>query len=156
METLLSVDMGLRTGLALFGRDGCLIWYRSQHYPSPKQLKSAVYGIFKANPEISRLLVEGGGDLAEIWINESRRRGISCCQINADTWRSAFLYPREQHTGPKAKSHAGTLARKVIDWSGAKRPTTLRHDAAEAILAGLWGVIDLGWLSEVPEIVHRR
>ena len=47
------------------------------------------------------------------------------------------------------------VAKKVIGWSGAKRPTSLRHDAAEAILAGLWGMLKIGWLKEIPrEILH--
>lgn len=39
----------------------------------------------------------------------------------------------------------------MIDWSGARRPTSLRHDAAEAIMIGLWGVLHLGWLVPSPE-----
>jgi len=42
-------------------------------------------------------------------------------------------------------------ARRVVEWSDAARPTSLRHDAAEAILIGLWGVIDVGWLPGVPK-----
>ncbi len=74
MSFLLSVDLGLRTGLALCGRDGRLIWYRSQNYSSIKRLKSAVYGIFNETPNISRLVIEGGGRLAEIWIKEAKQR----------------------------------------------------------------------------------
>ncbi|WDP89912.1 MAG: hypothetical protein HUN04_09400 [Desulfobacter sp.] len=150
MSYLLSVDLGLRTGLALYGRDGRLIWYRSQNYASVKRLKPAVYGIFKETPGISDLVIEGGGRLAEIWIKEANRRGIRLHQISAETWRRTFLYHREQQTGKSAKRNAGILAKHVIEWSGAKRPTSLRHDAAEAILAGLWGVIDAGWLPEFP------
>ena len=150
MAFLLSVDLGLKTGLALYGRDGRLIWYRSQNYASARRLKSAVYGIFNETSEISRLVIEGGGRLADIWIKEADRRGIRVIQISAETWREKFLYHREQRNGPQAKRNAGILARKVIKWSGAKRPTSLRHDAAEAILAGLWGVIDAGWLKDIP------
>ena len=42
------------------------------------------------------------------------------------------------------------LARQVIEWSGARRPTSLRHDAAEAILVGLWAVLQEGWLDHSP------
>ena len=57
------------------------------------------------------------------------------------------LLPREQRSATLAKRAAGTVARRVIAWSGAPRPTSLRHDAAEAILIGLWGVMALGWIS---------
>jgi hypothetical protein len=50
-----------------------------------------------------------------------------------------------------AKSTADDMARRVIEWCGAARPTSLRHDAAEAILIGLWGVLEAGWLDRVPE-----
>ena len=41
-------------------------------------------------------------------------------------------------------------ARRVIEWSGAPRPTSLRHDAPEAVLIGFWGVLEVGWLDAVP------
>ena len=61
-----------------------------------------------------------------------------------------LLLPRKQLNRKVAKDEADILARKMIAWSGLKRPTSLRHDAAEAILIGLWGVLELGWLDENP------
>jgi hypothetical protein len=49
-----------------------------------------------------------------------------------------------------AKRRAIEMARRVIEWSDAPRPTSLRHDAAEAILIGLFGVLELGWLDRLP------
>jgi len=155
MTKLLAVDMGLKTGLALFNHQGHLVWYRSQHYPSAGLLKKAVYGIFKETPGISRLVIEGGGPLAEIWIKQAAKRQISILQISAETWRSKILFQREQRTGSQAKIHADKLAREVIDWSGAKQPTSLRHDAAEAILAGFWAVIEAGWTKDLPPSFNR-
>ena len=37
---------------------------------------------------------------------------------------------------------------------GAAHPTSLRHDAAEAILIGLWGVLEVGWLDEPSEVAY--
>ncbi|MFL5542498.1 MAG: hypothetical protein ACJ8J0_26165 [Longimicrobiaceae bacterium] len=42
-----------------------------------------------------------------------------------------------------------------IEWSGAPRATSLRHDAAEAILIGFWAVLDIGWLPEIPPALRR-
>lgn len=150
MGSLLSVDLGLKTGLALYGDDGRLVWYRSQNYASVKRLKPAVYGLLNELPDISHLVIEGGGQLADIWAREAGRRNIPLLRIDAETWREAFLYHREQRSGKQAKHHAGILAKQVIEWSGAKRPTSLRHDAAEAILAGLWAVVHIGWLEAPP------
>ncbi|MBC8076709.1 MAG: hypothetical protein H7Y32_11595, partial [Chloroflexales bacterium] len=46
-------------------------------------------------------------------------------------------------------------ARRVIAWAGAPRPTSLRHDAAEAILIGLWGALEVGWLPALPPELRR-
>jgi hypothetical protein len=50
---------------------------------------------------------------------------------------------------------AADLARRVIAWSNATRPTSLRHDAADAILIGLWSVLELGWLETLPDELRR-
>jgi hypothetical protein len=76
-------------------------------------------------------------------------------QISAETWRRLLLYAREQRSGAQAKEHATALARRIILWSEARHPTSLRDDAAEAILIGLWGALEVGWLTEFPVVVRR-
>jgi hypothetical protein len=152
---LLAVDLGLRTGLALYGGDGRLRWYRSHNFGAAHRLRRGVPGVLDAEPELTDLVVEGGGDLAKPWTDEAHARGMSVRHITAEQWRSRFLYPREQRSGETAKATADGLARHVIDWSGARRPTSLRHDAAEAILVGLWGVLELGWLAAMPPALKR-
>jgi len=152
MATLLAVDLGLRAGLALYGDDGRLRWYRSQNFGAPSRMRRAAYGILQELPDLQWLVIEGGGALAESWQKEAARREVQVIQTSAETWRQQLLYPRQQRTGVDAKHHADRLARSIIDWSGAPRPTSLRHDAAEAILIGLWGVVQVGWLPAVPII----
>jgi hypothetical protein len=146
------VDLGLRTGLAAYGDDGRLRWYRSQHFGAAASLRRAVPSLLDG---VSHLVIEGGGSLANAWSEEAATRGIEVRWVSAETWRATFLYPREQRSGERAKRSAEDLARRVIEWSGARRPTSLRHDAAEAILVGLWGVLQLGWLASLPPgLVH--
>jgi hypothetical protein len=147
---LLAVDLGLKTGLALYGRDGRLRCYRSQHFGKAMQLRRAVHRLLAELPELAWIVLEGGGSLADIWEREARRRGIGVLQISAEDWRRRLLYPRQQRDGRQAKHSASDLARRVINCSHAPRPTSLRHDAAEAILIGLWGVLDVGWLKRLP------
>ena len=149
-ERLLAIDMGLRAGLAVFGRDGKLIWYRSRNYGNRSRLKKAAYSVLNEAAPISVVTVEGGGEHATPWTQEIERRGLRLIQIGAERWRKELLLNRQQRHGVEAKYHADTLARKIIQWSGAKRPTSLRHDAAEAICIGFWSVQYLGWLKEVP------
>jgi hypothetical protein len=149
------VDLGVRTGLAVYGDDGRLRSYRSQNFGSAARLRRAVPGLLDAEPDLTRLVLEGGGPLERIWRAESEARAIATQQVSAEEWRALFLLPREQRTGALAKRTADGLARAVIEWSGARRPTSLRHDAAEAILVGLWGVLSAGWLRALPPAILR-
>ena len=155
MPALLAVDLGLRTGLALFGRDGRLIWYRSQNFGTASRLRRGVHELLEGIPELAWLVLEGGGRLAGVWERGAERRGIRVRRASAEEWRARLLLPRERRSGLLAKRSAGDLARQVIEWSGAKRPTSLRHDAAEAILVGLWAVLSVGWLQALPSELRR-
>ncbi len=150
MSSLLAIDLGLKTGLALYNESGRLQWYRSRNFGTAARLKRGARSVLNEVPEVTHLIIEGGGDLAHIWLDEADRREIVTLQVSAETWRRQLLYAREQRSGAKAKQQADKLARRIIEWSGASRPTSLRHDAAEAILVGLWAVLDLGWLEAVP------
>ena len=105
---------------------------------------------------LDRIVVEGGGTVAESWLREAARRGIEARRVDAGDWREPLLLPRDRRTGKAAKEQAQELARRVIEWSDAPRPTSLRHDAAEAILVGLWGVLDAGWLPNLPDELRSR
>jgi hypothetical protein len=151
MSTLLAVDLGLRTGLALYDRNGRLVWYRSRNFGTAERLRRAVHHFLGEIEGLEMLVLEGGGPIADIWVREAARRNIAASRIGADQWRKELLYPRQHRTSRQAKRSADPLARRVIEWSGAPRPTSLRHDAAEAILIGLWGVLQAGWLPALPD-----
>jgi hypothetical protein len=149
MRALLAVDVGVRTGLAFFGDDACLRWYRSHNLGSVARLRRAVPALL-AEYGVSDVVAEGGGPVADVWKRECERSGVHYLRVSAEQWRADLLLPREQRNGVDAKRTAGVLARRVIEWSGAPRATSLRHDAAEAILVGVWGMVQLGWLRELP------
>ena len=153
--TLLAVDVGLRTGLAFYARDGRLRSYRSHNFGSKRRLRRGAHQVLNESPGLECLVLEGGGDLAEVWAQEAGRRRLQVIRITAEAWRQHLLYPRQQRSGAEAKQHADAAARRVIEWSGAPKPTSLRHDAAEAILAGMVGVIEMGWLRELPRELCR-
>lgn len=155
-KTLLAVDLGLRTGLALYGADGRLVWYRSQNFGARARLKKALPGLLRSAAPLEKVVLEGGGDLRDLWAKAATDAGVPVKTVQADEWRAALMIPRAQRTGADAKAHADTLARRVIAWSGAPRPTSLRHDAAEAILVGLWGVVGMGWLDSVAPVLGSK
>lgn len=156
MSSLLAVDLGLKTGLALYGRDGKLSWYRSKNFGSASRLKRAVYGLLKEIPDLALIVIEGGGEIADIWEREAARREIPVSRISAEQWRARLLLRREQRTGAMAKDAATEMADRIIAWSGLRRPTAPRHDAAEAILIGLWGILEAGWLDGLPPGIRHR
>ena len=150
---LLAVDMGLRTGLAVFGPDGRLVSYRSKHFGSLSELRRGVGTILKEAPPLGWLWLEGGGDIATVWEKRCAHLGIDFRQVHASEWRKTLMLPRQQVTGEKAKKEAVRMARSVIEWSGAPRPKgALRHDAAEAILVGLHGAISVALLEHLPSL----
>lgn len=153
MADLLAVDLGLRTGLALYRPDARLAWYRSQHFATRASLRRGVHGLLDGLPGVSRLVLEGGGPIADIWVRDAQRRGLAVRQIAAEDWRGCFFDPKERRGRDRSKLTADGAARRVIEWSNAPRPTSLRHDAAEAILIGLWGVLEAGWLERVPDAI---
>jgi len=147
---LLAVDVGLHTGLALFSAQPQLLWYRSHHISAPAKLKKVISKLLREHPRPNYLLLEGGGPLAELWLSEAEKLSIDANQIHAQQWRERLFYARQYRNGPQAKREADGLARQVIELLGGKKPTSLRHDTAEAILIGIYGLLQLGWLAQWP------
>ncbi len=150
-RSLLAIDLGLRLGFARYDARGRLLGYRSQHYGSRAKLKGAVFGILAESPGLEALILEGDKNLGGLFARLARKRGAEVIWTDARQWREALMPSRDRRSGADAKQSADGLARSVIEWSGAPRPTSLRHDAAEAILIGLWGAHRVGWLDELPE-----
>ena len=153
--TLLAIDLGVRAGFALYGQDGRLRWYRSRNFGSRARLKQAAFEILRDLDGLACIVLEGDRTLGAIWERAAKRVNVNVRYVPAEVWRERLLYSREQRSGSDAKRHAGRLARAVIDWSGAPKATSLRHDAAEAILIGLWGVLERGWLPSVPSELRK-
>ena len=150
MCNLLAIDLGIKTGFALYNKKDKLCWYRSNNLGSRKRLKRRALSMLNEINNIDHILMEGGGDLANIWLRVAKKKEIPCRLINAENWRETLFVKREWRDGKTAKKSADILARKIIKWSETERPTSLTHDAAEAILIGFWGAIELGWIDRVP------
>jgi hypothetical protein len=150
-----AVDLGLRTGFAAYGGGGRLTGYRSQNYGTRERLKRGADAELRDHPGLRWLVVEDAS-LARIWGRSATRLGAQQLTVAPEQWRPALLHPSEQRSGTDAKRTADRLARAVIRWSGAPRPTALRHDAAEAILIGLWGALEVGLLPALPQALRPQ
>lgn len=155
MPSLLGVDLGVHCGLALYAGNGRLQWQRSQNFGNVSRLRRAVPSLLRTIPDLTVIVAEGGGEIAEIWQREAFRRTITLYLIDAPTWRNTLLYQREQRSGSDAKHHTDEVARQIIQWSNLPSPRSLRHDAAEAIAIGLWGVIQTGWLKKADAPIRN-
>lgn len=153
-SVLLGVDLGLATGLAHFNRDGRLVRVHSHRFASRDALRRGVADIVGSIEHLAWVVAEGGGPIAESWERAAQYRGVPIKLVHAEQWRPRFMYPREHRDSDAAKRHAQRMAREVIAWSGLKGVGEIRHDAAEAIMVGLWGVIEIGWLRDPPALGH--
>lgn len=145
--TLLAIDLGLRAGFAEYSEEGRLVRYGSTNFGTIARLKKGAFREVGQLESLSALVVEGDVNLARPWIKAAEKRGAKTLLVQAHQWRKDLLLDREQRSGVEAKKVADARAREIIDASSAKKPTSLRHDAAEAILIGWWGCIQLGWVS---------
>lgn len=156
-RVVLAVDLGLRLGLAAYTEAGELLWYRSQHYATRAKLKAAVYGVMRPIEGLSALVLEGDRGLGSLFARQAQKWGVEVIWVAPETWREALMPGKYRRSGADAKAHADTLARQLIEERGGHRPTSLRHDAAEAILIGRWALLELGWEEEArpPDVVEQ-
>jgi len=145
MELLLSIDLGVKTGMAMYSSDGRLLWFRSRNYGNKSRLKKAIPNLLSED-DLRYLVIEGGGPLLKMWLQEAERKNIEVFATMADDWRKDLLLSREQRSGKDAKHNAMAHAYQVIDHLADNRATSLTNDAAEAILIGLWGMMKVGWI----------
>lgn len=150
--TILAVDLGLRSGLALYDA-GLLRAFRSQNFGTISRLKRAIPVVlhaFSATGPIDAVVVEGDRRLGELWQKDAERRMARFFFVAPEVWRASLLLPREQRSGVDAKEAASRKALELIEQSiaagsGLKRPrTALVDDVAEAICIGAWAVDALG------------
>jgi hypothetical protein len=135
---VLAVDLGLRSGLAAFDEAGELVWYRSTNFGDRGRLRRAVTGVLDKLPDLELVALEGDRQLGEAWERVAIKRGAEVVWVTAETWRETLLTPSQRRSGSEAKRAADVIARDIIRRSAAPNPTSLRHDAAEAILIGVW------------------
>ena len=152
----LAVDLGLRTGFAVYGPGGggaILRRYWSAHLGSRKVLKRAAGSVVRDVPGLAAIVVEGDRAMAELWAQAGERVGATTRRVAPEEWRAVLLWPRERSPSATAKKVARDKARQVVDWSRRSDDGppavkgTLRTDTADAIMIGLWAEVDAGRLT---------
>jgi len=147
MNTLLAIDLGVRTGWASYNDSGFLSGFGSHNYGSAGRLKKAVYPFLKQFKNLEFLIIEGGGKLSKYWEYVATQNSIEVIQTHAHVWRKELFLQKNITYSYKMKKHAERTAREIIEKSNLSQPKDLKHDAAEAILIGFWGCLQIGWLA---------
>lgn len=146
MSALLAIDLGLKCGFAYFDERGRLERYGSTNFGNRSRFKRGAYRLVRDPDGLDYIVVEGDRNLGEVFEKLADKYEFGFQNVAPATWRKELLLPRQRRSGTDAKEAADDYARRVIDWSDLPGPTSLRHDAAEAILIGLWAAMDVGLL----------
>lgn len=140
---VLAIDLGLHCGIACLegatnGNPPRLLWHRSAHFGTTRQMKSAIFPLLREAGPLALLVLEGDRNLGQPWLRAAEKQDIPAVLLAAERWRAESLLIREQRSGKDAKKAADRLAREIIHASGLSAPHRLQHDAAEAIVLGFW------------------
>jgi hypothetical protein len=135
---ILAIDLGLRSGFAALDAHGRLVSYRSTNFGSRSRLRKAAWGVLREFDGLAEVVAEGDRNLAAIWRGVADKQGVALVDVAPETWRRELRVPRQRRSGADAKDAADQLARAFIDHCGLPGPTSLRHDAAEAICIAVW------------------
>lgn len=142
IKTILSVDLGIKTGLALFSENANLLWFWSHNFGNRTRLKKGVNNIlFKISKKwkLVLIVIEGSRDIGKIWKKKGIKLDVPVIDVSPERWRQDILGSRNLPT-KNSKKLAALYARNIIIESGLSPPKLVNFDAAEAILIGLWGV----------------
>ena len=145
MKKMLSIDLGVKTGLVLFNENGEIIWYRSRNFGNKSRLNRAINSMMKDIDNLEHIVIEGGGDLLRAWQKEASRLSLKIIVIQAETWRRELLPAKVQKNTALAKAAALKTAAHIIKETTGSNPKSLTDDAAEALLSGYWALKEIGW-----------
>lgn len=148
METLLAIDLGVKTGWASYSQSGKLLDYGSHNYGNASRLKKAVYPLLTNFDGLHYLVIEGGGKLTKYWVKVARQLDIEVTQTHAHAWRKDLFRQKNMTNTKHMKQHAEEKAREIIEDAGLSQPKRLKHDAAEAIMIGYWACLQAGWIKD--------
>jgi hypothetical protein len=112
LNDLLAVDLGLRTGFAVYNTSGHLTSYFNRHFVSLEELEDSIPDILDTK-KISCVVVEGDSVVRGIW-ESAVLPDLPMEAISPKEWRRKILTKSEQQNGPSAKAAARLIARQIM------------------------------------------
>ena len=140
MENLISIDTGVKLGIAIYNFRVELIYYGSHNYGDKNRLKRNIPEILRRYEPVEMIVLEGGGKMAGIWEQEAAKHNIEVFVIQAQQWRELFFNSAASLHSYEAKRKAIELARIVVTSCARKVSWRLSDNTAEAILAGIYAM----------------
>jgi hypothetical protein len=163
---LMSVDLGLKSGVSLFNSRGNLIRYE-QFLFDRENLQEDFEEIIRkwedevaddnedeSNPwKITHIAIEGGDTgLLDTWAQAAPNHSI--LRVTPHEWRSELLNNKESQSGSSAKEASRLIARQIVadygtmEHHAGKFPT----DVAESVCLGMYVARRLGWIERKPAV----
>lgn len=100
MASLVAVNLGLRSGLALFLPVDRLAGYRSRDFGARAALHRDAHGLLDVTPDVTPFVLEGAGPIAAIGGREPEHRKLASRRTSAKDWRERFFDPRDHRISP--------------------------------------------------------
>lgn len=146
LAAILAIDLGLRTGVAVWDDTARLRTWQTIRFRSPRALQQGVRTVVRdLDDDVVFAVTEGDLDLARPWDRALTARGIRVLHVQAHQWRRDVFADQPDLDGKAAKRAALALARRLIREHAARGVPHLKHDAAEAICLGYWAAWREGW-----------
>lgn len=168
-QLLVAVDLGLRTGLALYSDDGRLLEYEQAVFETADELKAnclklmadweaSYQGHDGKSFHITHVAVEGAdASLRQVWRNIVEDH-LHCqlLLVKPEEWRGDLLLSKEKVSGEAAKEASRLIARQLVaDYGGGLHEGKLSTDVAEAVLLGYHVSRRLEWIPRKEPGVRR-
>jgi len=146
LAAILAIDLGLRTGLAVWDDTARLRTWQTIRFRTPRALSAGARTIARdLDDDVVLAVTEGDLDLARPWDRALGARGVRVLHVQAHQWRGDVFADRPGLDGKAAKRAAVTLARRLVRQHAERGAPHLKHDAAEAICLGYWACWREGW-----------
>ena len=160
-SALLSVDLGLRSGFAIYDNEGTLTTAFGRRFESQSNIDASINEVLvdvTRNYSITHYVLEGDNVLQKAWREAiatfigTEQTTVEIITVSPAEWRAQMLMKKEAESGSSAKAAARLIARQIMWRAGLVDEYSTKPmdtDVAEAILIGYYATrTKLNWTGE--------
>lgn len=123
--TLMSVDLGLRSGFAFYNSTGHLIRFSPHRFISVETLQDSIQEVLKEASlqfDLTHFVLEGDLTLSNSWKSAIRvfneDESVEIINVSPSEWRGKMLIEKERKSGKDAKAASRQISRQIMWRSG--------------------------------------